>query len=308
MNYIKEINAFYDLMELEPLSASAVNLWHTLLHINNKARWAMEFTVSSTVLKLKGGLSESSFQRARKELVNRGLVECRSRGQNQAPAYQMKRLYWEYSGANESNGEDRFVDEMKLLEQEVNQNTVPQVKQLAEGQMEGRTHRQMNVQANDQVNQEAEALIKQKEIKQKETKQEEDAFVFYQENFGVVSPFVAEDILNWTKDVGELLVIEAMKRSLERNKTSWGYVKSILRSWVKKGIRTVEAARAEMVQMDRAITFGQSRSGEVVPSWFLDQKRKRKMETQEEVELDESEAVDTNEMLKQYLNESRVNI
>ncbi|WP_156914188.1 hypothetical protein [Paucisalibacillus globulus] len=46
MNYIKEINAFYDLMELEPLSASAVNLWHTLLHINNKARWMMEFTVN----------------------------------------------------------------------------------------------------------------------------------------------------------------------------------------------------------------------------------------------------------------------
>ena len=45
MNYIKEINAFYDLMELEPLSASAVNLWHTLLHINNKAIWAIELNL-----------------------------------------------------------------------------------------------------------------------------------------------------------------------------------------------------------------------------------------------------------------------
>src|SRR5690606_11381727 len=96
MNYIKEINAFFDLMEREPLSASAVNLWHTLLHINNKARWSIEFTASSTVLKLKGGLSESSFQRARKELMKRGLVACRSRGQNLAPAYRIKRLYWEY--------------------------------------------------------------------------------------------------------------------------------------------------------------------------------------------------------------------
>ena len=93
MNYSKEIIAFYDSMELESLSASAMNLWHLLLHINIREGWAMEFTVSSNSLKLKGSLSESSFQRARKELVARGFVTYRSRGSNLAPAYQMKRLH-----------------------------------------------------------------------------------------------------------------------------------------------------------------------------------------------------------------------
>lgn len=47
MNYIREINAFYDRMEQEPLSGSAVSLWHTLLHINNKAHqeWSSRWQV-----------------------------------------------------------------------------------------------------------------------------------------------------------------------------------------------------------------------------------------------------------------------
>ena len=53
MNYIKEINAFYDHMECNPLSASAVTLWHTLMHINNKARWAETFTVAAPVIRMK---------------------------------------------------------------------------------------------------------------------------------------------------------------------------------------------------------------------------------------------------------------
>src|SRR5690606_7365794 len=144
MNYIKEINAFYDLMELEPLSSSAVNLWHTLLHINNKARWSIEFTVSSTVLKLKGGLPESSFQRARKELVNRGLVECRSRGKNMAPAYRMKRVYRMFDEADGNVEIDGTSDGVK-------------------GQTEGRVSVQADSQAvgemEGQTREEAEALI-----------------------------------------------------------------------------------------------------------------------------------------------------
>lgn len=52
---------------------------------------------------------------------------------------------------------------------------------------------------------------------------------------------------DWVRDLGEELVIGAMKRALERNKTSWSYVKSILKAWYKKGIRTVDDARARQV-------------------------------------------------------------
>lgn len=91
------MNAFYDYVEREPLSASAVSLWNTLLHINNKTAWAEEFSVAGTVLKLKGGLTDSSFKRARKELEERGFIEHQSRGTRMAPVYRMKRLHFEVS-------------------------------------------------------------------------------------------------------------------------------------------------------------------------------------------------------------------
>lgn len=89
MNYIKEINAFYDTIEQEPLSASAVALWHTLIHINNKARWAESFIASATNLQYKGGLGNSSFQRGRTQLTERGYITWESRGKNKAARYHL---------------------------------------------------------------------------------------------------------------------------------------------------------------------------------------------------------------------------
>ena len=169
------------------------------------------------------------------------------------------------------------------------------------GQTEEQVKGQPNYQAAEHVNLSTEALIKQKESKPKETKQE-DVFVFYQKNFGVVSPFVAEDILGWVEDVGGELVVEAMKRGLERNKTSWGYVKSILQSWLRKGIHTVEAAGAEMVSADRGNASIGRGTGEVVPEWFLEQKRKSKMKNQEKVEPEKDETESVQELLEQYLS------
>lgn len=90
MNYIKEINAFYDQLEWNPLSASAVTLWHALMHINNKTRWMEEFTVAAKVLMLKSGLTESSFKRARTELKAKGYIDYKpSKNTNQAPTYKI---------------------------------------------------------------------------------------------------------------------------------------------------------------------------------------------------------------------------
>ena len=56
------------------------------------------------------------------------------------------------------------------------------------------------------------------------------------------------------EELGDELTIEAMKRSLERNKISWGYVKSILQSWMNKGIKTIEQAEAEEVEYKEQFT------------------------------------------------------
>ncbi len=63
--------------------------------------------------------------------------------------------------------------------------------------------------------------------------------------------------------------MDAMQRALERGKSNWSYVKGILQAWVKKGITTVEDAKAEEAafrwsrqQGGRMSTAG---AGEVVP-------------------------------------------
>ncbi|SEH64320.1 Helix-turn-helix domain-containing protein [Halobacillus karajensis] len=106
MNYIKAINAFYDHQEFNPLSSAVINLWHSLMHVNNKSRWKEEFTASMTVLCMKSNLSESSIRKARKELVEKGYITFTSRSGNQAPIYRILPLYEEMDNANDNVNEN----------------------------------------------------------------------------------------------------------------------------------------------------------------------------------------------------------
>ncbi|RDW21408.1 hypothetical protein CWR48_03115 [Oceanobacillus arenosus] len=71
---------------------------------------------------------------------------------------------------------------------------------------------------NQQIDSNTGTLIKHKQNenkkKQDKTAEAADAISFYQENIGLVSPYVAESLLQWVDDIGESLVIEAMKRAL----------------------------------------------------------------------------------------------
>lgn len=89
MNYITEIKAFYDRLELNPLPSPAIALWHALMHIANKTGWQQEFTVAVSVLVLKTGMNEKAIERARNTLSQAGLIHWRKRGGNNPAAYQM---------------------------------------------------------------------------------------------------------------------------------------------------------------------------------------------------------------------------
>lgn len=92
MNYLAEIKAFYDRIELNPLPSPAIALWHALMSIANKTGWQQEFTVSVSVLVLKSGLNAQAIKRARNRLEQDGFLIWRSRGGNQAAIYHLKSL------------------------------------------------------------------------------------------------------------------------------------------------------------------------------------------------------------------------
>ncbi|OEH53144.1 hypothetical protein AQ616_17850 [Oceanobacillus sp. E9] len=138
-----------------------------------------------------------------------------------------------------------------------------------------------------------------------------DAIQFYQNNFpGEPSAFERDSMMQWIEDCGDDLVIEALKRSLDRNKRNWGYAKSILNSWHHKNIKTVEQAKAEEVQFQNQRTHQQSKkpyyprqqSAAVVPDWFKQNKHKQKQVEPEEKQGES--VIDVQQRLQEYLQAS----
>ncbi|MCM3396457.1 DnaD domain protein [Oceanobacillus profundus] len=122
-----------------------------------------------------------------------------------------------------------------------------------------------------------------KELKESTTTADaknDDAIVYYQNNIGMIRPGITEEMLDWINDMGDEMVIEALKRSLDRNKPSWGYAKSILKSWHEKGIKSIEQADAEEVEFRNQQTsskpfYPRQQQAEVVPDWFKNKKHKQ---------------------------------
>src|SRR5699024_4509383 len=80
--------------------------------------------------------------------------------------------------------------------------------------------------------------------KNNSSSKQQSPFDFYQANgFGVLKPYIAEQISAWIddfKEYGNEIVIEAMKEALNNNVSTWSYVNSILKSWNNDGVKTVE--------------------------------------------------------------------
>jgi DnaD/phage-associated family protein len=92
-------------------------------------------------------------------------------------------------------------------------------------------------------------LLNNKELNNKEkvVVEPSEIYQFYQQNFGVLTPYIGQNISQWIDEVGTELVLGAMKRALKQQK-KWNYAEGILQDWVRNNIRTiadVEAYEAE---------------------------------------------------------------
>lgn len=108
VNYLTEIKAFYDRLELNPQPNTAIALWHALMHIANKAGWPDTFTAASSILMLKSGLNASAFKRARNKLSMDGLIEWKSRGGSQSAQYRLISLAVQKQCKFEPQSEPQF--------------------------------------------------------------------------------------------------------------------------------------------------------------------------------------------------------
>ena len=83
----------------------------------------------------------------------------------------------------------------------------------------------------------------------KNDKKQPSSFSFFQDNgFGVLQPFIAEQMTSWIADFGEYgddIVIRALEEALSNNVTNWKYVNGILKNWYQKGYRSVDDIEAD---------------------------------------------------------------
>lgn len=68
---------------------------------------------------------------------------------------------------------------------------------------------------------------------------------FYNNNIGLVTPYGAEILEDYSKEMPAELIIYAMQISVEANKRNIKYIKAILNNWSNAGIKTLVEAKQE---------------------------------------------------------------
>ncbi|EKZ4877782.1 hypothetical protein QO274_000047 [Listeria monocytogenes] len=90
MNYLKEINEFYNWLETdETLTPASINLWHALMSIDNKLGWKSPFSASESILIEKTLLAGRTVRKARSELVEARRIKFTKRPGGRAPFYEL---------------------------------------------------------------------------------------------------------------------------------------------------------------------------------------------------------------------------
>ena len=226
MNYITEILAFYDWLESNRLSTSAVALWHALMAINNKCKWEPDFSASIDTLKWRTGCSRDAIYRARNTLRQKGRITFTEKSGNQSARYAIIPFA---SGLTVGNATQSAT---QTATQGATQSATQSATQTA-------THPYI--------------------YKQNETKQDSsggsiaramydqslaDLMAYYEDNTGSAAPrSVGQAIFQWRERMPDDLIRAAIDTAAKAGK-NWNYAEGCLKRWERDGIRTLAALQA----------------------------------------------------------------
>ena len=278
----------------DPLSKGQYMLFQALLNVNNDCGWIEWFEVASIRLELFSQMSREGVQKARKELIERGLIEFKSNG-TRAGSYRLKKLYEDSTQVSTQTSTQVSTQNSTQENAEIEALSTPLPTQLEKNtQMSTQDSTQSGTQGSTQDSTPLNKLNKTKLNKSKvnscssytdmsneksadneiftpDSERQKDVFDFYTENFGEPSKIVAQDLVKMSKKFGDELVIEALKQAGFYNK-QYGYAKTILKRWANEGIDSlekVEAEQAKFVKSSEKKVNNYPRTGRVatVPDW-----------------------------------------
>lgn len=81
-----------------------------------------------------------------------------------------------------------------------------------------------------------------------EAKPGSSVFMFYEQNFGSLSSYSAEELSKWMAELSEELVLKAFQIAYENNKRTIAYAKGILRDWHGKEYTKVSEVKEAAVK------------------------------------------------------------
>lgn len=79
MNIEEQLDEFYSMLDIFPISSNAISLYLILMQIIKKANWKENVRIANSILTSKTKLSISALQRARNELITNGFIKYKKR-------------------------------------------------------------------------------------------------------------------------------------------------------------------------------------------------------------------------------------
>lgn len=79
MELEKQLDEFYSMLDIRPVSSNAISLYFVLVEIAKKANWRKNIKIANGILTSKTKLSISALQRARNELITNDYINYKKR-------------------------------------------------------------------------------------------------------------------------------------------------------------------------------------------------------------------------------------
>ena len=230
INYIDQINAFHNWLQVNELPASAILLWYSLMHFCNKTGWKLQFNLALSQLKADTHLGTSTIQRARERLVKAGLIKIRHRSGCQSAIYQIVPVASIFVNQNEQQNNFAVQNE-QLNEQQAVQNEQQAVQ-----------NEQQAVQ-NEQLNGYIPRPRLIKTIKDAgSTTGKKMVVSYYQNKIHPLHNTTELELLEaLVDDYGQERVEQAIDRAVLRGKRTINYINGILKRWETDGYDEAEA-------------------------------------------------------------------
>lgn len=245
MNYLVQIKAFYDRLEVEPLKSSEIALWYSLMSINNKTAWSETFTVASSVLCQKSGIKEANFYKARNLLQQKGYIDWKSRTGNQAAIYHLPKLYEQLPTNSIDNHTDNWGDSSR-----------------------------------DTSIGSSRALTKLNKTKQKDVDDDvvarSNVFDKWTALWGFPNAIALPELNGWLEQLSPDIIDYAIQIAGEHDVQSRGalkYLRAVIDGWQQRNITTLEQAKKAAEEHDQRMANGRrsntkpAHAKETLPDW-----------------------------------------